>query len=154
MATARFEFVAVEVMARLPVTGPAEVGAKVTWKVELWPAARVSGRARPLMLTPEPVAVACEMVALVPPEFVRVTVWLCVLPTVTFPKATLTGETPSCPAEVPSPNTGNEALVDVEDDPEVPEAALMVSEALPLTATLPLADPEDFGANVTVRLVL
>lgn len=153
-ATARFGFVAVETMARLPVTVPATVGAKVTWKVELWPAARTSGKARPLMLTPGPVADACEMVALVPPEFVRVTAWFCGLPTVTFPKATVVGETVSCPAEVPLPARGKEAVVDVEEGPEEPEAALMLSEALPVTAMLPLADPEDLGAKVTVKFVL
>ena len=122
--------------------------------MELWPAARASGKARPLMLRPAPVALACEMVVLVPPEFVTVTVWLCGLPTVTFPKATVAGETVSCPAEVPSPNTGKEALADIEEEPDEPEAELRVSEALPLTATLPLADPEDLGAKVTVKLVL
>ena len=154
IATATFEFAAVDVIARLPVTGPAEAGVKVTWKVELWPAAMASGKVRPLILTPAPVAIACEMVALVPPEFVKVTVWLCVFPSVTLPKATLVGKMASCPVEVPSPATGSEALVDVEEDSEDPEEALSVSEAVPLTVTLPLVDPEVLGANVTVMVVL
>jgi hypothetical protein len=55
---------------------------------------------------------------------------------------------------VPSPATGSEAVVDVEEDPEDPEDAPSVSEAVPLKATLPLADPEVLGANVTVMVVL
>lgn len=154
-ATARFEFAAVETMARLPVTVPVEVGAKVTWKLELWPPPRVRGTARPLIRMPEPVALACEMVALVLPEFVTVTLWLCVLPTVTLPNATVAGLMPICPAVVPSPATGKDALTGSADgELEDPTTAPTVRAALPVTVILLLMDPDDFGAKVTVNAEL
>jgi hypothetical protein len=58
MANARFAFDALETIARLPVTLPAVVGAKVNWKVELCPDASVSGNVSPLTRTPATVAVA------------------------------------------------------------------------------------------------
>jgi hypothetical protein len=66
------------VMVIPPVTAPLVCGAKATLKLVLWPAARVSGRVIPLRLNPAPVAEACEMVTLEPPELVKVSVevWL------------------------------------------------------------------------------
>jgi len=45
-----------------PDTVPATVGPNATLNVVLLPAAIVAGIARPLMLKPAPVAVACEIV--------------------------------------------------------------------------------------------
>ncbi len=75
----------------LPVTLPVAVGAKVALKVALWPAVRVRGRESPLMLKPAPVTVASETVRRRVPLFLRVTVLVLLLPTVTFPKARLVG---------------------------------------------------------------
>lgn len=58
----------------LPDTAPEFVGLKVMVKGRLWPAATVAGRFRPLIENPAPVAVACEIVRLVPPLFVMVAV--------------------------------------------------------------------------------
>jgi hypothetical protein len=46
------ELEALLVSDRFPVTLPAVVGANLTWKVALWPAARVVGRVNPLKLKP------------------------------------------------------------------------------------------------------
>jgi len=93
------------------------------------------------------------MVTLVPPELVIVTVWVWAVPTVTVRKVRLAGTTASCPPEAAVPATGNEALTEAVL-PEEPEAEPMVRDANPLTATLPLADPELRGENVTVKLAL
>jgi len=90
-ATLRAEFDALEVMARLPLAPLPEVGAKVTLRLALWPAFKVRGKVRPLALNPEPVAVAAEIVTLVPPELVRVSASVVVVPVVTFPKLRLAG---------------------------------------------------------------
>lgn len=58
----------------LPMTVPVAFGAKVTLKVVLWPAARVSGKVRPLMLKPVPVTVSHVIFKLELPVLVRVTV--------------------------------------------------------------------------------
>ena len=61
------------VMARLPLTAPVDCGANTTLKLGLlWPGAKVKGRLNPLKLNPAPVAVACVMVKLEPPELVTV----------------------------------------------------------------------------------
>jgi hypothetical protein len=69
------EFVAVLVIAILPVTLPLADGANVTEKLVLWPAARVTGRVRPLTLNPDPLATAWVTVTLEPVPLVRLTVW-------------------------------------------------------------------------------
>jgi hypothetical protein len=74
------------------------------------------------MLTPVPMTVACEMVALVPPELVRLTVWPCVLPTVTLLNAKLAGIATNCPATAPLPETDKDALMGVVCAPDEPEA--------------------------------
>jgi len=56
---------------RLPLTLPLDFGAKATLKLALCPAARVSGRAGPLCVEPDPVMVAWETVKLDPPELPR-----------------------------------------------------------------------------------
>ena len=63
---------------------PTEVGAKVTLNVVLCPAVSVTGGVIPEMMNPAPVSPTAEIVALVPPVFLIVSVWLEVCPTVMF----------------------------------------------------------------------
>lgn len=79
--TFKVEFAALELIARFPLTLPADAGEKVTLKLILWPSARLIGSANPEVLNPEPVAFTAEIVRLAPPEFVRVSVTVCELPT-------------------------------------------------------------------------
>lgn len=58
----------------LPLTLPAEDGANLAANDVLCPAPSVNGVVIPLTLNPVPDAVACEMVRLAVPEFVRVIV--------------------------------------------------------------------------------
>jgi hypothetical protein len=68
----------------VPGNVPVEVGAKVTVNVVLCPAVNVTGGVIPEMLKPVPDSATAEIVALVPPVFVSVSVWLEVCPTVMF----------------------------------------------------------------------
>ena len=61
-----------EVMLTLPLATPPEAGEKITVNDVLCPAANATGNVNPLKLNPEPLALAAEIVRLVPPEFVRV----------------------------------------------------------------------------------
>jgi hypothetical protein len=70
----RLESDPVSVMLTLPLAAPLALGLKVTVKDVLCPADNVTGRERPLMVNPVPVAEAAEMVRLVPPVLVRVSV--------------------------------------------------------------------------------
>ena len=72
--TLRAGFVASESIMTLPLTLPADLGAKVTLKDALCPGVRVNGVASPEMLKPEPVTVAWEMVEFMPPAFRTVSV--------------------------------------------------------------------------------
>ena len=75
----------------MPLAPLPEVGAKVTLRLALWPGFKVIGKFMPLALNPEPVALAAEIVTLAPPELVRVSASVVVLPVVTFPKLRLAG---------------------------------------------------------------
>jgi hypothetical protein len=77
-------FDAFEVTVTVPGNVPADVGANVTVKVVLCPAVSVTGGVIPEMLNPVPDAATAEIVALVPPAFWIVSVWLEVCPTVMF----------------------------------------------------------------------
>jgi hypothetical protein len=90
-ATFSGELVAFDVIARLPLTLPLDVGENFTLKLTLCPAFSVAGKVRPLALNPEPVAVAAEIVTLAPPVFVRVSVRDALLPVFTLPKLRLVG---------------------------------------------------------------
>jgi hypothetical protein len=85
------EFAALEVMAKLPVTLPPAAGENFVVKLTLWPAVSVVGKVRPLTPNPAPAALAAEIVTLVPPELVRVSVREPLLPVVTLPKPRLNG---------------------------------------------------------------
>src|SRR5437667_406289 len=74
-----------------PLTLPAEIGAKLTVKLEVCPAAKVKGRESPPIVKPVPVTLTCEMVRLAVPEFLRGTGCLLLLPRFTVPKARLAG---------------------------------------------------------------
>lgn len=63
-----------EVMVRLPVADPVDVGANFTLKLTLWPALMVAGNVSPLMVKPLPDTVAAVTLRLEPPEFVSVCV--------------------------------------------------------------------------------
>ena len=70
----KLEFEPLDVMLTFPLTGPLAVGLKTTVKDVLWPAVKVKGRVRPLRLNPAPLALAAEIVRLVPPVLVKVSV--------------------------------------------------------------------------------
>lgn len=72
---------ALDVMARLPLTLPPDVGENMTLKLTLWPTLKVVGKLKPLALNPEPVVVAAEIVTLARPELVRVSASVWDLPT-------------------------------------------------------------------------
>lgn len=93
----------------------------------------------PLTLNPDPVAEACVIVTLDPPELVKVSdaVWL--VPVCTLPKLTLAGLAVSDPAATPVPESEME---------REGFAALLVTVRLPLVAPLVC------GAKATVKLVL
>ena len=68
----KFGFPPLEVILTLPLAAPLTVGAKVTVNDVLWPAFNVSGKVSPLRLNPAPLALAAEIVRLVPPVLVSV----------------------------------------------------------------------------------
>ena len=90
-------------------------------------------------MKPDPLKAACEIVTLEPPEFVSVADSDCVPPRVTVPKARVVGLEVIAPAVAPVPDNGT---------------VRFGLEAFDAIVTLPLAEPEALGANVTVKLVL
>jgi hypothetical protein len=129
----------VEVTVTLPLTLPAETGAKVTLKVALWPALSVAGVEIPLTEKPEPLLATFEIVRVEPPVFVTVSDNTCLLPSGTDPKSKLVGFAPSAPGATPVPDNGtdNEGFV-----------------AFEVMVTLPLALPAVTGAKVTLKVAL
>lgn len=111
----------------LPESLPVAVGAKTAEKVVLWPALRVSGVVMPLTLKPVPVALTCVTVALLLPVLVNVMVWFALLPTVTFPNATLPGFT----VKVAFETTPLPASVSVCGEFGAPSVNTMLPVALP-----------------------
>jgi hypothetical protein len=93
----------------------------------------------PLTLNPVPLAVICEIVRAVPPEFVSFSARVDVLPVVTFPKLRLVGLAVSCPDAAPVPDSGTEKL---GFDP------------LELIARLPVTLPAVWGANDALNVTL
>ena len=63
-----------DVTVAVPLNVPVDVGVKVTLNVVLWPAVSVRGSAIPETLKPVPAATTAEIVALVPPVFLIVSV--------------------------------------------------------------------------------
>jgi hypothetical protein len=105
----------------------------------LWPAFSVKGEVSPLKLNPVPLAVAAEIVRLVPPVLVSVSDKLVLLPTCTLPNARVVGFAASAPGVTP-----------------VPESGMLKLGFAPLevTLTLPLAAPFVVGEKSTVNDVL
>ena len=66
---------------------------KTALNVARFPAAMVSGVVKPLSANPVPVTLACEMVTLALPPFVRVKVCELLMPMTTLPKLALAGVT-------------------------------------------------------------
>jgi hypothetical protein len=83
------EFVALLTTLMFPAALPAVAGAKLTVRVKLCPAARVTAPEHPLTLNPAPLIAACEMVTLPVPLFVSVIVCEALLPTRALPKLRL-----------------------------------------------------------------
>ncbi len=77
----RLGFEPFEVMLTLPLAAPLVVGEKSTVNEVLWPAVNVKGKDRPLRLNPLPLALAAEIVRLVPPVLVSVSDKFLLLPT-------------------------------------------------------------------------
>ena len=84
-------FEPLEVMLRLPLAAPLEVGEKSTVNDVLCPAVSVTGKDSPLKLNPVPLAVAAEIVRLVPLELVRVPARDFEVPTWMLPKLKVVG---------------------------------------------------------------
>jgi hypothetical protein len=117
-----------------PEDVPLACGANVTVKVALCPAAIVAGNDSPLRVNSGLLEPAEATVTLAPLA-VRVPVWFCLAPTVTFPNANAPGATASCPGLVPAP---------VSETARLGTAPSAVKERLPLI--FPLA------AGVNTRL--
>ena len=92
-----------------------------------------------MTLNPVPEAWACVMVTLVPPELVKVSVWLAVPFTGTLPKLRLESLLLSKPGVATLPVSGTLRLE---------------LEALLAMARFPLAAPLDWGVKVTLKVVL
>jgi hypothetical protein len=75
----------------LPVAAPADAGVNIAENEALLPALIVIGMLAPLVLNPLPDGEALVTVSVAVPAFVNVTVCDPLLPTATFPKATLAG---------------------------------------------------------------
>ncbi len=133
------ELLPLEVMVTFPLVEPLALGANTTVNEVLWPAVNVNGKDRPLRLNPVPLAVAAEMVKLLPPLFVRVSVSDFDEPTVTLPKARLVGLGVKAPCATPVPESGMFRLG---------------TEPVAVTFTLPLAAPDAVGEKRTVNEVL
>jgi hypothetical protein len=115
-----------------PETPPDDDGVKAALNVAFFPAATVKGALNPEVLKPVPVTVACEIVRPVLPPFEIMIVCELLLPTTTFPNATLDGAAAIC-ACVP-----------------VPLNAIAMGEAGALLANemLPLAPPAEDGVKL------
>ncbi|HEU0047413.1 MAG TPA: hypothetical protein VFQ43_07390, partial [Nitrososphaera sp.] len=144
------ELEALETTEMLPVTLPAEFGAKTTPKVKLCPGIKVSGRFNPLTLKAESERLAWVMLTLEPPELVSVSDWVELLPTCTLPK--LMVEEVGCSTVVggliPVPESGTESG----------ELELMFGpwdeETTAVTDIAPTTLPLVVGVNVTLKVAL
>jgi hypothetical protein len=114
------------------------VGANFAVNDVVCPAAKVAGVARPLTLNPAPEVLACEIVRLADPEFVRVTLCEPELPTASEPKVTAAGFAASWPCA------------------PLPVIEIVVGEfgALLTIEIVPLVLPPAVGANCAVNEVV
>jgi hypothetical protein len=127
------------VTVAVPVNVPTDVGAKVTVNVVLCPAVSVTGVVIPEMLNPVPVAATAEIVALVPPVFLIVSVWLDVCPTVMLVYVKLVGDAVKVAGVTAVPLEGIDKLG---------------FDAFEVTVAVPVNVPALVGANFTVNVVL
>lgn len=137
--TTRVEFEAVLVIVTFPDAVPEEDGVKLAVNVADRPAPSITGNESPLIENPVPLAAACEIVMLEVPVFFNVTVWLLVVATVTLPKAMLVGLALNTEPETAVPDNGKTAG-------EPPALLTMLK--------LPLAFPDEVGANCTLNAAL
>jgi hypothetical protein len=130
------EFVALLITEIDPLTAPAAVGEKTVLNVVVEPAAIVTGTVRLVTLKPVPEVVIFEILTLVLPVFVSVTVCVLLLPRFTFPKLRVVVLAESCNA----PAT------------PVPLIAMVLGElgALLTNETLPVTAPALAGENATL----
>ena len=133
-------FDAFEVTVTVPLKVPADVGANDTVNDVLCPGVSVTGGVVPEMLNPVPAAVTAEIVVLVPPVLVTVSVWLEFCPTVTFVNVRLVG------------NGVRTAGVPTADP--VKGIDKLGFEAFELTVTVPTKLLAEVGVKVTVNDVL
>lgn len=90
-ATTVGELFASLITVKVPEKPPEEDGAKRTCRVTLWPAA-MEERGIPLVMeNAEPETLVWETVTAAVPPFFKVTLWVVVAPTGTFPKPRLVG---------------------------------------------------------------
>lgn len=121
------------------MTTPLVVGENRTVNEVLWLALRVTGSESPLILNPLPLALAAEMVRLVPPELVSVPESDFEVPSCTLPKAKLDGFDPNWPCATPVPESGTDRV------------ALL---ALELIVSVPLDAPATVGVNTALNDVV
>lgn len=119
-------------------TDPLVCGEKMTLNGTVCPAAIVSGRLNPLKANSELLLVTAETVRL-PPLAVMLLDKVALFPTVTLPKFKLPGATPSCPRDVPVPESAT---------------ATFDRQYFEDTEKLPVVDPAVSGANARVRVTL
>jgi hypothetical protein len=136
---ARLGFEPFEVTFILPLAAPLAIGEKATVNEVLWPALSVKGNVKPLRLNPLPLAVAAEIVRLVPPELVSVPVKDFEVPTWMLPKLKLDGFDTTCPVATPIPESGTESV------------GLL---ALDVMTRVPLAAPVADGVKIALNVVL
>ena len=124
----------------LPLAVPEAVGAKSTLKLVVWPGDSVRGSTKPLTENPDPVMLACEIVALPVPVLLTATASVLLAPTLTLPKLRLVGLAFSCP----------------DAETAVADRGTVAGEldAVPLIATWPLAVPAAAGAKLTDKETL
>ena len=124
---------------RLAEAVPTALGANVTVKGTLWPAANVTGKERPAIVNAELLELAEDSVTL-PPLAVTLPLCVWVLPIVMLPKFKAPGVTPSVPVVVVA----------------LPLRATVADESVAFDAMTRLAVsvPELVGAKVTDKFAL
>jgi hypothetical protein len=134
----RLGFDASDVTVTVPLKLPADPGANFTVNVVLCPAVNVTGGVIPETLNPVPDSPTAEIVRLVPPVFVIVSVWLDVCPTVILANVRLVGDAVATAATAPVPDSAISAVL---------------LDPLKLSDTCPVTAPAAVGANFTPNVV-
>ena len=147
---------AFERIARFPEIAPETVGVKTTPNVRLCPAAKFAGRGKPLAVNAPFDMPLCEIVTLVVPVLVRVSVKVCEVPGARLPKVRLAGEAVIWPeAETPEPDKAAVLVIVQEAYLHFRAEGSSSSRCVEaLTETEALSIPTACGVNVTFRLAL